>query len=120
MNLLHQQTYFHNMSNIEKYKSVENICFLELSKSKSQRWDALKNSYSELQNKDEYKLNKFYSNNFSKVLACLTDISKMIIENEFLNNNKNKSWYLLYFSKTTYYKYRNNAIDEFLFYYLDN
>nr|WP_307918422.1 hypothetical protein [Mycoplasmopsis bovis] len=41
-----------------------------------------------------------------------------MITKEFLEK-ENSYWYEEFYSKTTYYKYRKNAVNEFLAYYLD-
>ncbi|WP_029608668.1 MG284/MPN403 family protein [Mycoplasma simbae] len=59
-----------------------------------------------------------YRSRFAQTMAMLTPISSMIIENEF-NNKNTKDWYDKHFSKTTYYKNRKKAIEEFLYFYLN-
>ncbi|MDD8048674.1 MAG: hypothetical protein PHH04_03615 [Thomasclavelia sp.] len=52
---------------------------------------------------------------FDTILDSLTDESRMIIEHDFLLSN-NKSWYLDYYSKSTYYRMKTKAMEEILFY----
>ncbi|WP_430003299.1 MG284/MPN403 family protein, partial [Mycoplasmopsis bovis] len=58
------------------------------------------------------------SEKFNRALVCLEDNYKHLITKEFLEK-ENNYWYEEFYSKTTYYKYRKNAVNEFLAYYLD-
>ena len=40
--------------------------------------------------------------------------TQLIIRKEYLENNKQEQWYLEYYSKTTYYRMRKKAMEEFL------
>ncbi|QSF13469.1 MG284/MPN403 family protein [Mycoplasma sp. Mirounga ES2805-ORL] len=102
---------YYATSNIEKYKGVKAICRIELSKAKA-NWHTT--HFQNLNKKHSTNIEDYYSENFSKTLACLTDLSKKIIIEEFLRKNKNQFWYEEYFSKSTYYKRRSEAIIEFL------
>ncbi|WP_408633498.1 MG284/MPN403 family protein [Mycoplasmopsis iners] len=84
------------------------------------RYDSLYSYYQKNKNCIEKKLSNFYSEAFAKTLNCLSSVSSLIITNQFLTKNTNKYWYSEYFSKTTYYKKRIEAIDEFLSYYIMN
>ena len=39
--------------------------------------------------------------------------TRLIIKNDFIYKQE-KDWYLDYFSKSTYYRYQNSAMDEFI------
>ena len=60
-----------------------------------------KNYYNELKNKIDYIL-----------LQMDTNLSQ-IIYNEFFSN-KNEGWWMYYYSKSTYYRLKNKAMDSFL------
>ena len=59
------------------------------------------NYYNELKDKIDYILLQM-DNNLSKV-----------IYNEFFSN-KNEDWWMYYYSKSTYYRLKNKAMDSFL------
>lgn len=56
-----------------------------------------------------------------KLIICIVEYalrrsskeSRTIINNDFVYKSE-QSWYLAYFSKTTYYRYKAKAIDEFI------
>lgn len=51
---------------------------------------------------------------FETLLNMLTDEQRMVIENNFIKNSK-ENWWEKKWSKATYYKIFNEAIDNFLF-----
>ncbi|MGY5139198.1 MG284/MPN403 family protein [Mycoplasmopsis gallinarum] len=109
-----------NLTDLNKYKSVASICQLEIARSKVAKQENLINEYKNSKREDK-PLSDYFSEHFKKTLLCLSDLSKLIIQEEFLNglHKKENCWFETYFSKSTYYKKRKQAIDEFLFYYLD-
>lgn len=56
---------------------------------------------------------------FEQVLDLLSPTSHLIIENLYLKRDISKNWFDKYFCKTTYYKRKHDAIDEFLAYLFD-
>ncbi|WP_029512872.1 MG284/MPN403 family protein [Mycoplasmopsis iners] len=105
--------FFIELSNKEKYKTVEKICNIE--KYNSKRYHMLKTQ-------KHFSVDKPFKpeNRLQKVMEMLGEISKLIIENDFLTKYSDKNWYEDYFCKTNYYKYKNKAVEEFLYYYLNN
>ncbi|WP_027334549.1 MG284/MPN403 family protein [Mycoplasmopsis felifaucium] len=116
--------YFNNiqrydLSNLEKYKAVETICRLEKAKAKLESHKSLKDRKNNLSSIDKtFKNNNFLSDKLLRVLDCLCEDSKHIIINEFFENS-GQLWYEDFYSKTTYYKKRKFAVEEFLSYYID-
>ncbi|MBZ4195302.1 MG284/MPN403 family protein [Mycoplasma tauri] len=102
----------YEMSESEKYKTVAMIFHLEKAKA---RLKARKRLFS--QNRNEEKNGFTYSENLHRALECISPESKHLLRKEFLEE-KESYWYEKYYSKTTYYKYRRNAVDEFLAYYI--
>ncbi|UWD34126.1 MG284/MPN403 family protein [Mesomycoplasma molare] len=71
----------------------------------------------ELKNKNNTKLELFNmktKSTFSKIMELLEPEYAYIIKKEFIENEK--EWFKEHWSKTTYYKNINKAIDRFLFY----
>ncbi|VEU58777.1 MG284/MPN403 family protein [Mycoplasmopsis gallinacea] len=54
------------------------------------------------------------------VLSNMSPKNAWIIEKTYLSNNYNSEWYLDYFSKTTFYKRKREAIKEFVDLYFSN
>lgn len=48
-----------------------------------------------------------------QIISFLDEDSRLIITNEFMYKSKN-SWYLDYYSKSTYYRLKNEAMINFL------
>lgn len=107
----------YQMSNLQKYRSVETIINMEKAIFlKNRQEDFIEKYYKKNVNS---RSNNYFSDKFKRVYNCLSGVSQLIIKNEFMKQSENKLWYQDYFSKSTYYKNRKNAIDEFLIYYLD-
>ncbi|MDI4567716.1 MAG: hypothetical protein E7Y34_01370 [Mycoplasma sp.] len=51
---------------------------------------------------------------FEKMLKIMDVNHRLIIQNDFIEQSKNSSWYENYWSKSTYYKLKHEAIEEFL------
>ncbi|UUM25650.1 hypothetical protein NQV05_00640 [Mycoplasmopsis agalactiae] len=103
------------MSDLEKYKFVATICRIEKARAKL---DERSNLLYSNRNKIHHRSRTFFSDKFNRALECLEDNYKHLITKEFLEK-ENNYWYEEFYSKTTYYKYRKKAVDEFLAYYLD-
>ncbi|VDR41874.1 Uncharacterised protein [Mycoplasmopsis caviae] len=106
------------MSNLQKYRSVETIINMEKAIFIKNKQEAFSDKYS-TNNEASFRSKNFFTDKFKKVFNCLSNVSQLIIKNEFMKRNENKLWYEDYFSKSTYYKNRKIAIDEFLIYYLE-
>ena len=50
------------------------------------------------------------------ILSCLSDESRRIIEKDFLYKDK-KDWWVLYYSRSTYYRLKTRAMEEILYYF---
>lgn len=105
----------YTMTDLEKYKFVATICRIEKARAKLDEKSSL---FSSDRNKMNYTGRSFFSEKFNRALKCLEDNYKHLITKEFLEK-ENNYWYEEFYSKTTYYKYRKNAVNEFLAYYLD-
>ena len=57
-----------------------------------------------------------YVNYIEKVLSLIGVQSKEFIENEYLSNNYDPTWWQDKYSKQSYIKLRHNALNEFLLY----
>lgn len=49
-------------------------------------------------------------------LSCLSEESRRIIEKDFLYKDK-KDWWVLYYSRSTYYRLKTRAMEEILYYF---
>ncbi len=52
---------------------------------------------------------------FDTILSLLNKDLLLIIKQDFINIDKDPRWYLRHWSKTTYYKLKHEAINQFLF-----
>ncbi|EGV00492.1 hypothetical protein MCSF7_03038 [Mycoplasmopsis columbina SF7] len=104
--------YFSNMSSKEKYKTVQYICNIE--KLNDKNFQLASHNQNNIVSAGLKPVNKL-----KKTLALLSEHSKLIIEKDFLNKYGDKRWMDDLFSKATYYKYKNNAVEEFLYFYLN-
>lgn len=50
------------------------------------------------------------------ILSCLSAESRQIIEKDFLYKDK-KDWWVLYYSRSTYYRLKTRAMEEVLYYF---
>ena len=50
------------------------------------------------------------------ILSCLSEESRRIIEKDFLYKDK-KDWWVLYYSRSTYYRLKTRAMEEILYYF---
>lgn len=50
------------------------------------------------------------------ILSCLSEESRRIIEKDFLYKDK-KDWWVLYYSRSTYYRLKTRALEEILYYF---
>ncbi len=52
---------------------------------------------------------------FENILDLLTQNENLIIKNDFIKNIEYTNLYLDHWCKTTYYKYKNDAINKFIY-----
>lgn len=50
------------------------------------------------------------------ILSCLSEESRRIIEKDFLYKDI-KDWWVLYYSRSTYYRLKTRAMEEILYYF---
>ena len=50
------------------------------------------------------------------ILSCLSEESRRIIEKDFLHKDK-KDWWVLYYSRSTYYRLKTRSMEEILYYF---
>ena len=50
------------------------------------------------------------------IISCLSEESRRIIEKDFLYKDK-KDWWVLYYSRSTYYRLKTRAMEEILYYF---
>lgn len=50
------------------------------------------------------------------ILSCLSEESRRIIEKDFLYKDK-KDWWVLYYSRSTYYRLKTRGMEEILYYF---
>ena len=50
------------------------------------------------------------------ILSCLSEESRRIIEKDFLYKDK-KDWWVLYYSRSAYYRLKTRAMEEILYYF---
>ncbi|MCR8966486.1 MG284/MPN403 family protein [Mycoplasma zalophidermidis] len=104
--------YFNSfLTNQQRYNAVKSLALLDKANKKAQLKMTLNN-----------RVKNTEINNYSKfdqTIEMLNKNSKLIIENEFVIKNQDKEWYDMHFSRTTYYKKRRKAIEEFLYFYLN-
>lgn len=50
------------------------------------------------------------------ILSCLSEESRRTIEKDFLYKDK-KDWWVLYYSRSTYYRLKTRAMEEILYYF---
>ena len=50
------------------------------------------------------------------ILSCLSEESRRIIEKDFLYKDK-KDWWVLHYSRSTYYRLKTRAMEEILYYF---
>lgn len=53
---------------------------------------------------------------YAFILSCLSEESRRIIEKDFLYKDK-KDWWVLYYSRSTYYRLKTRAMEEILYYF---
>ncbi|QBF34854.1 hypothetical protein EG856_02945 [Mycoplasmopsis phocirhinis] len=107
-----QNQYFNTLSPQQRYNAVKSLAMLDKAFKKYQ----IKNKFiDKTLNENNVPL---ILSKFQRTLEFLKPQNAFIIKNEF-NEHNNRDWYDLHFSKTTYYKNRKNAIEEFLYFYLN-
>lgn len=103
------------LSFVEKTKLVKDACQIyKRYKMMNINTNPDRTSVNKLKEKlAEVKNIKFLSI-FDQVLNLLIPTSYLIIYNDYIAENKRGNWRDLYFSKTTYYKRKHEAVDEFI------
>ncbi|WP_027120573.1 MG284/MPN403 family protein [Mycoplasmopsis lipofaciens] len=101
------------LSTKDKVNAIKTICKLE-DANECAKLKKINNANLDLNKKITLPLNKL-----NKVLRLLSKNSLLIIRNDFINKYKSKNWFEQYFSKTTYYKYKREALEEFLYLYVN-
>ena len=69
----------------------------------------------EKKDKETYELNRKIVE-IDSVLNLLMNDDRLVIENEFITVH-NDFWWVEYYSKSTYYRHLNRAVEEFICYY---
>ncbi|MGP1451385.1 MAG: MG284/MPN403 family protein [Metamycoplasmataceae bacterium] len=101
----------------EKEEAVKTICKMEKINAEANRRIKLllKTDEKNLDYKTLLLSNK--NNHFKKVLDSLDPLSYLIILNTYIKQHNDKDWMDEYFSRSTYYKRRKIALEEFLYLY---
>lgn len=103
------KTNINDISFIQKKNFVKQSCLM-YNKIKKTR-ETLKRFNGE----KKYDLGKFDPISlFENILQLLDRNEKLIIEKDFIGEPERSNWYLDYWSKSSYYKYKNDAVDKFL------
>ncbi|BAW18422.1 hypothetical protein MBVG596_0821 [Mycoplasmopsis bovigenitalium] len=110
-----------SLSPLAKYKAIKELCLIEIARAKRKKQLAFNKKISQsfkekLNNKHLYD---YVSENLQRVLTCMSDANKEILEKDILKPESDKEWWEDICSKTTYYKRRTQMINEFIFYYFD-
>ena len=72
-------------------------------------------NYEEKEFEKDFNLKKYDPISlFEKIIKMLSTDEELIIRKEFLERNGSSNWYLDYWSKSSYYKYKHEAINKFL------
>ena len=68
-----------------------------------------------------YKYQYYYNlqNRIDKILEQLDFESANFIKNEFLSTSYKSNWWMNYFSRSTYYRMKNKAMNQFLVFLYD-
>ena len=86
--------------------------------------DTLRERKSYYQDKGTQWIDSLYSKeelekaiqSYEFILSCLSEESRRIIEKDFLYKDK-KDWWVLYYSRSTYYRLKTRAMEEILYYF---
>ena len=86
--------------------------------------DTIRERKSYYQDKGTQWIDSFYSKeelekaiqSYEFILSCLSEESRRIIEKDFLYKDK-KDWWVLYYSRSTYYRLKTRAMEEILYYF---
>lgn len=101
---------------------------LQYSKEKSYypsiQMDTIRERKSYYQDKGTQWIDSLYSKeelekaiqSYEFILSCLSEESRRIIEKDFLYKDK-KDWWVLYYSRSTYYRLKTRAMEEILYYF---
>ncbi|TQC54061.1 hypothetical protein E1I18_01210 [Mycoplasmopsis mucosicanis] len=103
-----------------KFKSVKEICTIELGLAKRRRLEEYNKIFKETHKQPKLKpIYEYASENLKRVLTCMSELSKIILLKEILEPDHSTCWWENLCSKTTFYKRRNSMIKEFAFFYFD-
>ena len=85
--------------------------------------DTIRERKSYYQDKGTQWIDSLYNKELEKaiqsyefILSCLSEESRRIIEKDFLYKDK-KDWWVLYYSRSTYYRLKTRAMEEILYYF---
>ena len=99
---------------LKKAKVARYLIDYKKAKNKLIYYDAISNDENNLE-MEKLKLEK-YIEYIDNVLEMLCKDSKVFIINEYIKNFNNKTWWKSSLNRSTYFKIRRSALDEFLMY----
>ena len=99
---------------LKKAKVARYLIDYKKAKNKLIYYDAISNDENNLE-MEKLKLEK-YIEYIDNVLEMLCKDSKVFIINEYIKNYNNKTWWKSSLNRSTYFKIRRSALDEFLMY----
>ena len=104
------EEYFKKIPLSKKKEFVKKICLIYL------KIKLIKKQFIKHKKSNNLSFDKFNGISvFDNILNLMNKNEKLIINNEFLNLNDNTHWYLEHWCKATYYKFKHQTIDKFLF-----
>lgn len=115
--------YFNNcLTPKEKTDAIKSLCKIEIA---NEKWNISKENSLKFSEQDKTKnifniISHYQSvSKLRKVLSYMKPDNAKLIEECFIKNKKPEE-ISKYISKATYYRNRKNAIEEFLYYYLNS
>lgn len=94
----------------EKKALLANTCLMY------KKLKSTEESFKKFEFKEEWDLNKYDAVSiFEKITKLLNEDEYIILKNDFINVKQDRNWYLDYWSKSSYYKYKHETIDKFLY-----
>lgn len=57
-----------------------------------------------------------YTKYIEDILSVLSEESQEYLKNEYINSNNNSKWWMTKYNRSTFFKIKKNAIEEFLLY----
>ena len=104
------EEYFKKIPFSKKKEFVENICLIYL------KIKLVKKQFLKYKKSNNFSLDKFNGISvFDNILNLMNKNEKLIINNDFLDINCNTHWYLEHWCKATYYKFKHQTLNKFLF-----